>query len=73
MLFLVILFGLQVQGKVKLIKETICEDGYLDCEERSRQCHSDDVKTVTNMLTHCRQTCQRSFEERYETYDCFDC
>ena len=65
MLILILLSTHQALSRLKTIADDTCEDEYVDCDERSDECVSDDVETVLNMLTHCRPTCLQVFITRY--------
>ena len=53
-----------VLGKLQELTEEGCEDGYIDCGARAELCNSSHIPSVLHMLTHCRQTCRRSFRDR---------
>ena len=52
------------QAKLRTIEDVACEDEYVDCSARAEQCCSDQVETVLDMLTHCRETCRQHFSDR---------
>ena len=41
-----------------------CDDGYIDCSYRAEQCGTEDYSELLQMMTHCRQTCRRYFQDR---------
>lgn len=44
-----------------------CDDGYMDCSVKEELCRAENYSQLLHMLTHCRQTCRRYFDDKVGT------
>merc|ERR1711953_365259 len=55
--------GLTTSARLEMAGDG-CDDGYLDCSDRAELCRADNYSQLLQMMTHCRQTCRKFFEEK---------
>jgi len=64
-IFLLLLTGQrQAVAKEKELAGDVCEDEYLDCEDKYALCEAENYEQLLGMLTSCRETCRKHYRGR---------